>query len=145
MLLPPSRTTSRLSDTPLFMSTENFDLMARSKKSRRLVSSKSGLVVVHRNSLAIRDISLPTGFIQPQAFEMQLVRITSSISRSVVLANIYRPPRCSVPELLDELADVVTSIYTASNDRLVLCGDVNCPGFDGTCVDDSLALLLDSL
>ena len=28
---------------------------------------------------------------------------------------------------------------------MVLCGDVNCPGVDGTCVDDSLALLLDSL
>ena len=76
---------------------------------------------------------------------MQLVHITSSNSRSVVLANIYRLPRCPGPEFLDELTDVVTSIYTASNDQLVLCGDVNCPGVDGTCVDDSLASLLDSL
>ena len=73
------------------------------------------------------------------------MRFTSSNSRSVILANIYRPPRCPVPEFLDERADVVTSIYTASNDRLVLCGDVNCPGVDGTCVDDSLVSLLDSL
>ena len=36
-----------------------------------------GLAVVHRNSLAIRDFSLPTGSIQPKAFEMQLVHITS--------------------------------------------------------------------
>ena len=76
---------------------------------------------------------------------MQLVYITSLNSRSVVLTNIYRPSRCSVPEFLDELADIVTSIFTASNDRLVLCGDVNCPGVDGRGVDDSLASLLDSL
>ena len=73
------------------------------------------------------------------------MRITSSNLRSVVLAHIYRQPRCPVPEFLDELADVVTSIYTASNDRLVLCGGVNFPGVDGTCVDDSLASFLDSL
>ena len=104
-----------------------------------------GRAVVHRNSLAVRDFSLPTGSIQPKAFEMQLVRVTSSNSRSVVLANIYRSPRCPVPEFLGELADVVTYIYTASNDRLVLCGHLNCPGVNGTCVDDSLASLLDSL
>ena len=78
---------------------------------------------------------------------MQLVRITSSTSCSVFLANIYRPPRCPVPEFLDELDDVVTYIYTASNDQWMLCGDDNCPGLDvdGTCVDDSLVSLLDSL
>ena len=77
---------------------------------------------------------------------MQLVCITFSNSCSVVQANnIYRPPRYPVPEFLDELADVVTSIYTASNDWLVLCSDVNCPGVDGTRVDNSLASLLDSL
>ena len=92
-----------------------------------------GLAVVHCNSLAVQDFSLPTGSIQPKAFVMQLVRITSSNLRSVVLANIYEPPRCPVPEFLDELADVVISIYTASNDRLVLCDDVNCPDVDGTC------------
>ena len=76
---------------------------------------------------------------------MQLMRIISLNSRSVVLAYIYRPPRGQVPEFLGELADVDTSIYTACNDRLVLCGDVNCSGVDDTCVDDSLSSLLDSL
>ena len=104
-----------------------------------------GLAVVHRNSLVVRDFSLPTGSIQPKASEMQLVRITSSNSRPVVLANINRPPKCPVLEFLDELLDVVTSFYTASNDQFVLCGDVNCPGVDGTCVDNSLASMLDSL
>ena len=56
-----------------------------------------GLAVIDRNSLAVRDFSRPTGSIQPNTFEMQLVRITFSNSRSVVLANIYRPPRCPVP------------------------------------------------
>ena len=99
---------------------------------------RGGLAIIHRNSLVVRDFRLPTGSIQPKALEMQLVRITSLNSCSVVLANIYRPPRCPVPEFLDELADVVRSIYTASNDRLILCGDVNCPSVDGTCTDDSL-------
>ena len=75
---------------------------------------------------------------------MQLERITSSNSRSVVVTDIFRPPKCSLPEILDEIADV-TSIYTASNDRLVLCDDDNYPGVDGTSIDDSLASLLDSL
>ena len=116
------KTTSLLWDTTLFTFTENFG-----------------------PKLAVRDFSRPTCSIQPKAFEMQLVRITSSNSRSVVLSNIYRPPRCPVSQFLDELSDVVKYIYTASNDRLVLCGDVDCPGVDGTCVDDSLASLLDSL
>ena len=47
-----------------------------------------GLAVIHRNSLTVRDFRLPAGFIQPKALEMQLVHITSSNSRSV-LVNIY--------------------------------------------------------
>ena len=101
-----------------------------------------GYAVVHHNSLAVRDFSLPTGSIQSKAFEMQLVHITSSNSRSVFLSNIYRLPSCHVPQCLDALALVVTFIYTASNDRLVLCVVVNCPGVDGTFVGDSLASLL---
>ena len=99
---------------------------------------RGGLAVVHRNSLALWDFSLPTGSIQPKALEMQLVCITSLNLCSVVLANIYRPPRCPIPDL----ADVVTSIYTASNDRLVLCGDIHYPGVDGIRVYDSLASFL---
>ena len=49
---------------------------------------RDGLAVLHRNSLAVWDFCLPTGSIQPKAFEMQLVRITSSNSRSVVPVNI---------------------------------------------------------
>ena len=62
-----------------------------------------------------------------------------------MLANIYRQLRYPVSEFSDELADFVTFIYTASNDGLVLCGDISCPGVDRSCVDDSLALLLASL
>ena len=79
------------------------------------------------------------------AFELQLVRFSSTNSCSIILMNIYLPPRCPISEFYDELADVITSICTASNDRLVLCGDINCLGVDGTCLHDGLVLLLVSL
>ena len=113
MLLPPSRTTSLLSDTPLFTSTENFDLMARSEK----VGSPLSTIT--------RSLSGLSAY-RPVPFNRRLLRCSWCISHlrthAVVLANIYRPPRCPVPEFLEELAVIVTSIYTASNDRLVLCG-----------------------
>ena len=36
-------------------------------------------------------------------------------------------------------------IYAFSNDSLLLCGDLNCPGVDSSTVDDGLAAVLDSL
>ena len=103
------------------------------------------LAIVHRNTVVVRDHPFPPGSAQPSSFELRLVRITSTKGRSVIVGNIHRPPRCSVPEFLDKLADIFATICTSSDDRLLPCGEVNCPGLNGACVGNGLASLLDSL
>ena len=50
-----------------------------------------------------------------------------------------------MPLFLEELADTISTICAFSNDSLLLCGDLNCPGDDSSSVDDGLAAVLDSL
>ena len=40
--------------------------------------------------------------------------------------------------------DITATICTSSYDRLLLCGNVNCPGSNGSCVDDGQASLVSS-
>ena len=46
---------------------------------------------------------------------------------------------------MEKLVDIVSTICEFSNDSLLLCGDLNCPGVDSSSVDDGLAAVLDSL
>ena len=45
---------------------------------------------------------------------------------------------------LDELADLITAFGVRVPGKLVLCGDLNSPGTDGSHVDDDLASVLDT-
>jgi hypothetical protein len=59
------------------------------------------------------------------------------------LALIYRPPGGSIPAFYNELSDVLCEIAATCTDRLLVCGDLNCPGSNATSVDSGLAALLE--
>ena len=102
-----------------------------------------GLAVMHRNNVKARVHPLAAS-IKVESFELQVVKLTS-FSSSFIVLNIYRPPSCTIPLFLKELADTVSTICTFFNDSLLLCGDLNCPGVDSSSVDDGMAAVLDSL
>ena len=87
-----------------------------------------GLAVVFNESIVVRQHKLNNVF-KPSTFEVKLVRVNSSNS-SVILANIYRPPDTSIPAFLDEFAELISSAAAGTTDRLLRCGDLNCPGAD---------------
>ena len=101
-----------------------------------------GLAVIHRNTVPVRVHSLAAA-LPPTNQERQVVGIVLP-SSSVTIVNIYRPPSGPITQFLDELGDFLATVVTCTTDKLLLCGDFNCPGVDGTCVDDDLQCLLES-
>ena len=93
-----------------------------------------GLAVVHRNTLAARIHPLSDNF-KPTTFELQIVKMSSG-SSTLALWNIYRPPSGPITAFVDELADIVPKFLASCSDKVLLCGDLNCPGADGTQFDD---------
>ena len=67
------------------------------------------------------------------------------LSSYIIIVNTYRPPLGSIVMFLDELIDLICSNIVTSNDKLVLCGDLNCPGIDNSRVNDDLQWLLESV
>ena len=78
-----------------------------------------------------------------RTFELQLVKVTS-ITPALTVANIYRPPQTSLSQFHTELADALSAIVSAT-DRLVVCGDFNCPGDGPTSIDPDVSAVFDSL
>ena len=79
--------------------------------------------------------------ISPKPFEVQLVKITSTVPPTTVV-NIYRPPHLSRTAFFEELADLIALIGADSNANILLCGDMNCPGSD--CNRADVTILFDS-
>jgi hypothetical protein len=99
-----------------------------------------GLAVIARDGIKIRPHSLASPFC-PTHFELQLVRLGPD-STPIAIANIYRRPSSTgrpnpIPEFLDGLADFLSSFAAGAVDRLLICGDVNCPGLVGTSTIDT--------
>jgi hypothetical protein len=107
-------------------------------------SRGGGLAVIYRQTLVVRRHPLADKY-RPTTFEMQLVRVgLPPLTHAVI--NIYRPQwMSSVPEFIDELDDIIASLGVECTDNIVLCGDLNCPGVDGSHVDAGLETTLDSL
>ena len=85
------------------------------------------------------------------SFECQLSTLHIGGSRStaddVTIAVIYRPPSSTtgIASFLDELSDLLVKIGDVIDaDRLVMCGDFNCPGVDSASVRSDLLSLLDA-
>jgi hypothetical protein len=62
-----------------------------------------------------------------------------------MIVNVYRPPSTSVADFLTELHDFLASLISSVTDRLLLCGDLNCPGVDDSTVNSDLAVALQEL
>ena len=95
-----------------------------------------GLAIIHSNSTIVRPWNVNFNK-QFQTFEHQLVRVTST-RPSLSVANIYRPPNTPIRQFCDEMVEFL-SVIESTSDRLILCGDVNCPGPDSSSVDPNLA------
>jgi len=102
-----------------------------------------GLAIIHRKELIIKQHPL-SGTISPTSFELQLVRITST-KPPITIVNAYRPPSLSVTAFHDELSDVLARISPSTADRLLVCGDLNCPGSDAVSTSSELADVFDVL
>ena len=93
-----------------------------------------GLSFIFKKELAARSLRTSC---KPKAFELQLVGL--QMGKIIVkVASVYRPPSSSKSTFLDEFAELLTSIGHCHNERLLVCGDVNMPGEDESCVDDRL-------
>jgi hypothetical protein len=100
-----------------------------------------GLAFISHDSLTVTSHSLSSQ-LAPASFELLLARITS-VQPSITVAAVYRPPDGSIPQFVDELSDVLGQVAAVNTDRLLLCGDVNCPASDSTSVNGELTELLD--
>ena len=104
----------------------------------------SGLAAVFRQSVPVRTHYLASK-IQPTTFELQLLRV-SATSSTVTVVHVYWPQwMSSVPNFVDEFADIIAVITTECTDNIIVCGDMNCPGTDDSSVDDDLSDCLESL
>jgi len=101
---------------------------------RRVTRSSSnlggGLAVIHRDTLSVRPHPLLKEVQLPTLFEVQVVRVGSS-PPFISVVNAYRPPSSDIGQFIDELGNLIAAIVVGSNDRLMLCGDLNCGNPDG--------------
>ena len=102
-----------------------------------------GLAVIHRDGLVVRNFN-QLSQAKTSTFELQLVTVRTG-SKSIVVANIYRPPNSTSPlrHFFDELTDVIANILASTSNQLVIVGDVNCPGTQPTSVNLDLVSVLD--
>ena len=99
--------------------------------------SGGGLALVYRDSFSVKPHPIGST-LSPSTFELQLLRVTS-VRPLLSIVNIYRPPSTSLSAFYDELSDTLLAISAATTDRLLLCGDLNCPGTDAVSVSPLLA------
>lgn len=106
-----------------------------------------GLCIIHRDSITVKSHPLQQSLIYP-SFECQLSTLHVGGSKlaadDVIIAVIYRPPSTSVASFVDDLSDLLVKVgdFIAA-DRLIMCGDFNCPGVVSTSVCVELSSLLD--
>ena len=97
-------------------------------------------LTVFRDSVVVRRHPLADKFC-PSTFELQLIRVGLPPLTVHAVLNIYRPQRIpqrstSVAAFVDELGDVITSFAASFADNIVIIGDLNAPGADGSHIDD---------
>ena len=101
------------------------------------------LAILYRDSIPVRAFDL-VGAPPPTTYERQMIRIVASSSSSVVIVNIYRPSSALTSSFIDELDDLLGTIISDSTNKILLCGDFNCPGLDEMHIDDGLLTVLES-
>jgi len=93
-----------------------------------------GLAIIHRDFYKARQIDL---HFRPTTFEMQPLLIYTS-TPPILIINIYQPHSPPTSAFYDELSSLLSDVAVESTARLVLCGDVHCPGDDDQSVNSSL-------
>ena len=88
------------------------------------------IAVIHRDNLTVSAHPL-SGSFRPSSFELQLVRLAAAVP-PLAVAVVYRPPDGSKVAFLDELSEFLFQLASTSTDRILLCGDLNCPGPEST-------------
>ena len=101
-----------------------------------------GLAFIHRNNIEIKSVH--PAIHSPSSFELQVLRITSC-NPCVTVVNAYRPPDRSLATFQDEFQDVISTITASTTDQLLICGDLNAPGFDDHSINLGLQDALDTL
>jgi len=97
-------------------------------------SRGGGLAVIHRDTCSVRSINLN---FQPSSFELQSVIVY--VSPPILLLNIYQPHFPAQSVFFDELTTVLANAVVETPARVVLCGDLNCPGVGpGPSINDKL-------
>lgn len=84
-----------------------------------------GLAVLYRSTIKVAKCNI---HFSPTSFELLTVMI-ASLSRSVVCAVIYRPPKFSVATFLSELADLCSHLSSYSD--FIIVGDMNVRDLSG--------------
>jgi hypothetical protein len=119
--------------------TRHFHCSNPGRKTQR----NGGLAIVYRETLTVRSHPLQAT-IQTTSFHFQAVNITSS-NFSFLLINIYRWPDSNLNTFFTELDTLLSAATTAiSTDRLVICGDFNCPGTNSSSIHDDLSSTVDA-
>ena len=88
-------------------------------------SRGGGLAIIHREHLRFRPIDLKW---VPTTFEVQILQF--HLASPLIIANIYQPSSPPSSLFFEELATLVTKITIESSAKLLVCGDLNCPGTD---------------
>jgi hypothetical protein len=108
------------------------------------VGRNSGLAIVYRDSLTVRPHPLQHS-VTTTCLHFQAVNITTT-NCSFLLINIYRWPDSNLNVFFDELNNLLATATAAiSTDRLVICGDFNCPGSSTNTVNNEISRILDTL
>ena len=94
------------------------------------LSRGGGLAIVHREHLKFRSIDLKWA---PTTFEVQILQF--HLANPLIIANIYQPSSPPPSLFFEELSTLVTKITIESSAKLLVCGDLNCPGSDPEHVD----------
>jgi len=101
-----------------------------------------GLAFVHRNNVVIKSVQ--SGCPTPTSFELQVLRVTSCYP-CITIVNAYRPPDRSNATFYDDFQDVISTILASTTDPLLICGDLNEPGFDVTSINPGLHDVIETL
>jgi len=102
---------------------------------------------VFQKSVSVRVHHLAST-LAPRTFELQLLRVGagSGLCTSFSIGHIYRPLwMSSVSNCVDELANIIAMLTTDSCGKIIVCGDLNCPGPDESSVDVKLTECFESL
>ena len=145
LLMPPTLW-DRVFLTQFFFSTQFLcQAMCTLPREPRRDPSNCGLNEHGISLIPVRTHPLANSF-DPSSFELQLVLVGSGPS-TFILMNVYRPPSQSKSVFIEELLDIISTITaSSSNDRLLICGDVNLPGLPGSLnIDVDLQEALESL